>query len=793
MKHIKPSSPILAFFFVFIASSFLVASLVSAESTNGQWEITADKITKYEEPPRVIAEGHVVLEKKEPVTRPKETRPTQWNSLLGEQQGVQAGDEVAETVTETKTVTTVKADWAAYDVTLGKITARGNLLIDNGTDQLTAESGNINVQGSTGTFDNAVIVGPYMDMHLEGKVVEKTGDLTYHIADGWIVTCKLQQGETPPWSFGAADVEITDGGYAYLKHATFRIKDVPVLYSPIMLLPAKRKRQTGFLFPSIFTSSRDGFGIETPFFINLSPNTDITLLARYMANRGMMNGAEFRYVLDETSKGMLTGNYLADTLSDPSNSSHTSYIQDGQFTHTNSDRYWVRGKADQNIGQWVTRLDIDIASDLDFLREFDSGSTGFDTNQAKFSEVFGRGFIDKTSSYRANTLAFLRSWDNGTSLQGEFLAVNDLTQQIYTADNPSQVWRMPSITHSGLLPLYKTGGPDISWDANYVNFWREKGVGAQRLDLAPKIATGIPISPYLETIASGGVRDTLYMIQDNGASAWEDSNSKNRYLYNLGGEIGTTLMHDFTTNIGDVKAWSHTLRPYVAYSYTSIPKDVLLPQFDSIDTLRDQNIIYYGVNNFFDISGERKGREYERTYAFLKVKQGYDLLNKDSNAPLTSVETPSSFFGNLPPMISGSGPLTPVEIKTGFYPLERIRLMYTTDLDMYGSGAYLHSIEADYASGRGDLFALDYRYNSITNVNSVSGSVWHLLPYNFAAGYSLQRAISTNVTLEEKIRLRYHQPCWSLELAANSTPGVQSLTLTFSLANIGNGFNVPGF
>ena len=789
MKHIKPSSPILALFLVLVASSFLVATLASAEAAKGQWEITADKITRYEDPPVVIAEGHVVLEKKESVTRPKDTRSSQWSGLLGEEKGGRVEGAPAETVTEMKTLTTVKADWAAYDVNLGKIKARGNLLIDNGTDQLTAESGSIDMQGEVGMFDNAVIVGPYMDMHLEGRVVEKTGDLTYHIEDGWIVTCKLQQGETPPWSFGAADVEITDGGYAYLKHATFRIKDVPILYSPIMLLPAKRKRQTGFLFPSIFTSSRDGFSIETPFFIDLSPNTDITLFPRYLANRGMMNGAEFRYVLDENSKGMLMGNYLADTLT---NFSDDSYYKDSHFTHTNSDRYWLRGKADQNIGQWITRLDLDVASDRDYLQEFNSGSTGFTTSNEKFSGIFGRGFVDKANQYRDNTFAFLRSWDNGTSLEGEFFAVNDLSQQVYTADNPSRVWKLPSLTYSGLLPLYKTGGPDVSWDANYTNFWREQGVGAQRIDLVPTVTTGVPISPYVEASISGGVRDTLYMIQGNGASDWGDSDSKNRYIYNLGGEIGTTLMHDFTANIGDVKAWSHTVRPYVAYSYTSMPKDVLLPQFDSIDALREQNIVYYGVNNFFDISGEHNGREYERTYAFLKVKQGYDLLNKEPDSPLSTFETPTSFFGDIPPLIPGSGPLTPVEIKTGFYPLELLRLMYTTDIDMYGKGAYLHSIEADYASGRGDLFALDYRYNSLTNVDSVSGSVWHLLPYNFAAGYSLQRAIATSETIEEKIRLRYHQPCWSVELSSNSTVGVQTYMITFSLANIGNGFNVPG-
>ena len=790
MKSLIPSSPILALLLVLLANSFLFAALVSAESAKGQWEITADKLTRYEDPPRVVAEGNVLLEKKESVNRSKESRPSQGGGPSGKERGAAANGKAVEPVVESKTVTTVKADWAAYDVNLGKIQARGNLLIDIGADQLTADSGSIDLQGSTGTFENAVVVRQYQDMHLEGKVIEKTGDLTYHIEDGWVVTCKLQPGETSPWSFWASDVEITDGGYAFLKNATFRIKDVPVLYSPYMLLPAKRKRQTGLLFPSIFTSSRDGFSLETPLFIDLSPSTDITLFPRYFTKRGMMNGAEFRYVFDETSKGMLMGNYLADAI----NPSDVTYKQEGQFTHTNSERYWLRGKADQNIGAWTTRLDIDVASDLDYLREFDIGATGFTSSQENFTGAFGRGFADKTNRYRDNTMSFLRSWDNGTSLEGEFSAVNDLSQQIYSADNPSQIWKLPSLTYSGLLPLSTAKGPDFSWDANSTNFWREQGVGAQRVDLVPVVTTAVPLTPYLETIVSGGVRDTLYMIQGNGASEWENSDSKNRYLYNLGGEIGTTLMRDFTVDIGDVKAWSHTLRPYVAYSYTSIPQDVLLPQFDSIDALTNQNIVYYGVNNFFNISGAHNGREYERTYAFLKVKQGYDLQNEISSNPLTSPEPLTGGFGTLPPLVAGSGPLTPVDVKIGFYPLDLFRLVYTTDIDVYGKGAYLHALEADYASGRGDLFALDYRYNSLTNVDSVSGSAWYLLPYNFAAGYSLQRALEKGETIAEKIRLRYNQPCWSVELSSNSTPGDQTFMVTFSLANIGSAFGmgIPG-
>ncbi len=766
MKYIIPSTPIMAFLFVFFVGLFLPASLPAAEPGNAQWEITADKITKYEDPPSIVAEGNVILEKRASAPPPSDALSSGSKGLPGKQKEVQASGPGVET--EAQKLTTVKADWIAYDVNRGEVKARGNLLVDMGTDQLTADSGRVDLENATGVFENAVIVGQEEKIHLEGRLIEKTGDLTYHIKDGWLVTCKLRNGETPPWSFGASDVEITDGGYAFLKHATFRIKDVPVLYSPIMLLPAKRKRQTGFLFPSILTSSRDGLSVETPFFVNLSPNTDITLFPRYFANRGLMNGAEFRYVLGETDKGMLMGNYLSDALSDPS---EVAYYQDGQFTHTNSDRYWIRGKADQDIGKWVTRLDMDIVSDLDYLREFNSGATSFSSSQDKFFNTFGRGFVDKANQYRDNTLSVLRSWENGTSLQGELLAVNDVSMQTYTADDPSRIWKLPSLTYSGLLPIYNIGGPDFSWEANYVNFWREKGVGAQRLDLSPMVTAAVPLNPYLETTVSGGVRDTLYMIQGNGASEWEDSDSKNRYLYNLGGEIGTTLMHDFTVNMGEVNAWSHMLRPFIAYSYTSIPNKKVLPQFDIIDTLEEQNAIYYGINNFFTIHGEHNGHQYDRDYAFLKIKQGYDLQSEEQDTPLT-----------------------PVEIKTGFFPMESVRLMYTSNIDVYGDGVFLHALEADSFSERGDLLSLDYRYNSLTDVNSVSGGVWYLLPYNFSAGYSLQRALETHETIEERIRLRYTQPCWSVEVSSNSTVGDQTFMLTFRLANIGNAFgvDVPG-
>jgi LPS-assembly protein len=255
-----------------------------------------------------------------------------WSGLLGEEITSEVSQEedtdketAVETETEATTVTTIKADWMVYDVDRGTVKARGNVFIDIGEDQLMAEEGTVDLNRETGTFTNSTIIRQDKNIHLEGRVVEKTGDLTYHIEDGWLITCKLKEGETPPWSFGAADTKITDGGYAFLKHATFRIKGVPVMYTPYMILPAKRKRSTGFLFPSLSLSDRDGFGMELPFFINLSPSSDATLYPYYMTDRGFMAGGEFRYVFNRDAKGGVMANFLDDSLSDPSDPDNDEY------------------------------------------------------------------------------------------------------------------------------------------------------------------------------------------------------------------------------------------------------------------------------------------------------------------------------------------------------------------------------------------------------------------------------------------------------------------------------------
>lgn len=764
MPYQKKILPLLSFICCF-APALHSNAMAAASSQAQEWEISADKLTKLENPSSIIAEGNVVLIKTEKITKQKgiSKQNQSWDDLLGLDSSATATEDMlalsktlpqvaeieekaSESIVLSHVMTKVKADWMVYDLDMGTVKMRGDVFIEIGPDQLFASSGIVNLKQETGTFENATILREYKDMHLEGRVIEKTGELTYHIEDGWIITCKLKDGETPPWSFKTRDAEITDGGYAYLRHATFRIKNVPIFYTPIMILPAKRTRQTGFLFPLVSLSERDGIGLEAPFFINLSPSSDITLFPRYMAKRGLMLGAEARYALDYQSKGSLMANVLSDDLSGEDR-------ENLRYGHSKKERYWLRGKVDHELGDWIARLDFDLLSDRNYLREFDVGMTGLSMNNAYFVEQFGRGLQDRTVDQRSNQLVAQRSWHNGMALKASLRGYDDLAVE---ENQSTALWKLPELHYTGLMGIYNTG-VDFSWEASYVNYWREQGVMGQRIDLYPRVQAALPFAQeYLESTVSLGVRDTFYALDDNGDEHWQDSSStENRFVATLEADFGTTLRKDFQ---GAGERWSHLLRPFVKYSYITDGKIDRLPQFDWVDGFGDQNRITYGLNNYWYMAG--------REYAFLRIQQGYDLRSR-----------------------AGDRPLGPIEVRTTWYPTHSLHFKYNTDWDTYESQFVRHVVEGYYHNSRGDLVSLDYLfYKNLwdgNDTNSLRFSAQVGLLYNFSTRYSLEQSLTDSVKVAEKIQLIYHPSCWSVTIGAETTPHNEQITVMFQLANIG--------
>ena len=109
-----------------------------------------------------------------------------------------------------------------------------------------------------------------------------------------------------------------------------------------------------------------------------------------MARRGEMLGLEYRYVLDEQSRGTLMFDFLDDRKIDDGTAGSEDWAYAETAARRNADRYWFRFKHDQLLPAGFTaRLDIDLVSDPDYLREFHSGLTGFDATDRMLTKTFG--------------------------------------------------------------------------------------------------------------------------------------------------------------------------------------------------------------------------------------------------------------------------------------------------------------------------------------------------------------------------------------------------------------------
>ena len=104
-----------------------------------------------------------------------------------------------------------------------------------------------------------------------------------------------------------------------------------------------------------------------------------------MSARGIKPGAEYRYYLSETTKGAIMLDGFNDRKTDDSGDPDDPYgFEDPsvQLPRTNTDRWWFRMSHYQKVPwNFDGKLDLDVVSDQDYLREFENGYMGFKDKQ----------------------------------------------------------------------------------------------------------------------------------------------------------------------------------------------------------------------------------------------------------------------------------------------------------------------------------------------------------------------------------------------------------------------------
>ncbi|HZX79483.1 MAG TPA: LPS assembly protein LptD, partial [Lysobacter sp.] len=199
------------------------------------------------------------------------------------------------------------------------------------------------------------------------------------------------------WELRAREIDIDLAkGRGVARNATLRLGKVPVLYVPYFPFPTDDRRQTGLLYPSISSSSRNGFDWRQPIYLNLAPNYDATLYPRYMSKRGVQLGGEFRWLYGQGSgsvrgawmpKDDLPGNrpdrYLQDLNGNPIAGATLPDENRGQFGLTAIHNFDSTYYASANLG-WV--------SDTHYLEDFSNSLYGVSSYFIQSDVgVFGRG------------------------------------------------------------------------------------------------------------------------------------------------------------------------------------------------------------------------------------------------------------------------------------------------------------------------------------------------------------------------------------------------------------------
>ena len=113
----------------------------------------------------------------------------------------------------------------------------------------------------------------------------------------------------PAWQIEASSLSIDrEAGTATARDFKLRVGGVPVLYSLYASFPIDDRRKSGLLSPRIGGGS-DGLDFSVPYYLNLAPNYDATLTPRWISDRGIQLGGEFRYLYTRGA-GELEGEYL---------------------------------------------------------------------------------------------------------------------------------------------------------------------------------------------------------------------------------------------------------------------------------------------------------------------------------------------------------------------------------------------------------------------------------------------------------------------------------------------------
>jgi LPS-assembly protein len=603
----------------------------------------------------------------------------------------------------------ITADKILYNTGTMKAYASGHVVVTAGNDILTGERIEMDLNSETGIIHDGRAFFKARHFHISGDKIRKTGDETYAAERASITSC---DGESPDWKITGRDINLSMKGYATAWHTALWFKRIPVFYSPFFIVPIRQERQSGLLVPEVAISSeRKGFEYAQPLFWAISPSTDATVYWDYLEKRGNRWGAEFRYILDPRSRGTAMFDYLDDRKIDDGtgDSSEKWGYTDDDYLRTNRDRYWFRMKHDQGdlpLG-FFGKVDLDIVSDQDYLREFKESIAGFNASDNYFFRNFGRDLGDYDDTIRRNIVNLTRNWPKYRLNTGATWFDN-----ITPSDNDLTIQQLPWITFSGSkqkvfqTPLFYT------LNTGYSYFYRQDGdedhniTGLHHTNLYPRAFLPMRAGRYFTIEPFAGWRYNYWNINAFENDDPDQETSIDRNIYDMGVKFGSEVIRIYPIGGSRIDKIKNSIRPKIAYTYIPEVDQDDIPEISEIEPIDKKNTVTYSITSTFtsklkrkraskDSGSTSKMRDNATRYDyqdFLRffLEQSYDFNEANDN----EIEDPE--------------PLSPLYGEIRFYPSPYLLGLADIRWDFYDNQSVEENVEAVIQDKRGDRLHARY-------------------------------------------------------------------------------------
>lgn len=191
----------------------------------------------------------------------------------------------------------LRASRITYDATTDRLLIEGPIVLSDETGNfILASQADLAADLSEGVLTSARLV-LNQQLQLAAAQMRRVGGRYTQLSDAVASSCQVcAANPVPLWEIRARRVVHDQlAQQLYFDQAQLRVAGVPVFYLPHLRMPDPTlDRATGFLRPSLRTTSGLGSGVKLPYFIVIGPSRDLTLTPYLTTENGRTLEARYR-------------------------------------------------------------------------------------------------------------------------------------------------------------------------------------------------------------------------------------------------------------------------------------------------------------------------------------------------------------------------------------------------------------------------------------------------------------------------------------------------------------------